>query len=90
MAIMSDSVGIAAIIVTALALALTAGPRRTKLPRPLVDGLLAVEGAGLAIGGLLLVGDVGPASWIVAPLVLGVLTPLHVRALFAGEGPFRT
>ncbi len=54
MGTMSDSPGIAAIIVTALALALTAGPLRTKLPPPLVDGLLAVEGAGLAIGGLLL------------------------------------
>ncbi len=46
--------------------------------------------AGLAVGGLLLVDDVGTGSWIAGPAALALMTPLHVRALFAGEGPFRT
>ncbi len=51
---------------------------------------MALAGAGLGIGGLLLLDDVGTASWIAAPLVLAIVAPLHVRALFAGDGPFRT
>jgi hypothetical protein len=50
----------------------------------------AVVGVGVAVGGLLVVGDVGAWSWVVAPIVLGVATPLQVRALFAPGGPFRT
>jgi hypothetical protein len=55
-----------------------------------VDALLAVEGAGLAVGGLLLIDDVGTWSWVVGPAVLAIITPIHVRTLFAGDGPFRT
>jgi hypothetical protein len=73
-----------------VAILVTAGPLRTRLPRPVVDVLLALEGAALAAGGLLLLDDVGTWSWVVGPAALAVLTPLHVRALFAGEGPFRT
>lgn len=63
---------------------------RRQLTRPLVDGLLALGGAGLGVGGLLLVHDVGVASWVVAPVLLAAITVLHVRLLFAGSGPLRT
>ena len=65
-------------------------PLRTRLPSLAVDGLLGLAGAGVALGGLLFLEDVGPASWIVAPVVLGAAAIAHVRALFAGAGPFRT
>ena len=79
------------IIAVASVVALTvAGPLRRTLPRPAVDALMALAGAGLGIGGLLLLDDVGTASWIAAPFVLAIVAPLHVRALFAGDGPFRT
>lgn len=51
--------------------------------------LLAVCGMGVATGGLLLQEDVGPASWAVALVVLGVLTPLHARLVFGPPGPSR-
>jgi hypothetical protein len=54
------------------------------------DAILALVGAAIGVGGLALQDDVGVWSWVVAPLAIGVLLPLHVRALFAGEGPLRT
>jgi hypothetical protein len=54
------------------------------------DAVLAAVGVAIGLGGLALQDDVGVWSWIVAPLVIGVLLPMHVRALFAGDGPFRT
>ncbi|GIU97765.1 MAG: hypothetical protein KatS3mg013_1568 [Actinomycetota bacterium] len=86
---MREPVGVAVIgAAAALLVAVAAvGPRRLR-PRA-VDALLAVAGAGLGLGGLLLLEDVGLPSWVAAPLVLAVLTPLHVRALLAGDGPLR-
>lgn len=63
---------------------------RQRYANGVVDALLGVEGAALGIGGLLLVDDVGVGSWVLTPLALAVLAPVHVRALFGGEGPFRT
>ncbi|HEY7668295.1 MAG TPA: hypothetical protein VIE12_09250 [Actinomycetota bacterium] len=54
------------------------------------DALLALVGVAVALGGLALQHDVGVWSWIVAPLILAVALPLHVRVLFAGAGPLRT
>ena len=42
------------------------------------------------MGGLLLLSDVEPASWVVAPVLLAVAAIANVRFLFAGQGPFRT
>lgn len=69
---------------------LAALPLRTRLHPRVVDLLLAISGAGVAIGGLLFLDDVGAASWVFAPVFLAVAAIAHVRALFAGEGPFRT
>ena len=82
--------GSAILVTSAVAILVTASFLRARVPPGLVDALLALEGAGLAVGGLLLVDEVGTGSWIAGPAALALLTPLHVRALFAGEGPFRT
>ncbi len=74
---------------TVLTLLTVFGLRR-RLALPAVDGLIAIGGAGLGIGGLLIVHDVEPGSWIVGPAAIAVLAVVHVRALFAGSGPFRT
>jgi len=64
-------------------------PLRTRLRPWLRDGLLAMAGAGLGVGGLLLQSDVELGSWIVAPVLLAIVAPLQVRALFARGGPYR-
>jgi hypothetical protein len=63
---------------------------RTRRPQIVTDVLTALSGAGIGLGGLLLLHDVGLASWIVAPAVLLVCGVLHERVLFAGDGPLRT
>ena len=65
-------------------------PLRTRLRPRVVDGLIGLAAAGVGLGGLLFLEDVGLASWIVAPVFLAVAAIAQVRALFAGEGPFRT
>jgi hypothetical protein len=82
--------GSAIVAMFAVAILVTASSLRTRMPRRVVDVLLALEGAGLAVGGLFLVNEVGTGSWIAGPVALALMTPLHVRVLFAGEGPFRT
>ena len=80
-----------AILVTASVLALvTAGWLRTRLPRTATDATMALAGAGVGLGGLFLRHDVGLSSWVVGPVLVGVIALLHVRALFGGKGPFRT
>ena len=51
---------------------------------------MALAGAGIGAGGLLMFDDVSLGSWIAAPALVALIALLHVRALFAGEGPFRT
>jgi hypothetical protein len=87
---MRSEAGIA-IILAASVLAVVTGVRlRVRLPQPAVDVLMALAGAGIGVGGLMRLDGVGTASWIVAPAILAVIALLHVRALFAREGPFRT
>jgi hypothetical protein len=71
-------------------LALTLTVSRRRLSRPMLDVTLAFGGVIVATGGLLLVGDAGPGSWLVASLVLGAGAVAQERALFAPGGPFRT
>jgi hypothetical protein len=63
---------------------------RPRVSPHTVDALMALSGAGLGIGALCFVEDVGAASWVAAPLILAVVAAAQVRALFTGEGPFRT
>jgi hypothetical protein len=87
---MNDALAWAILGVGVGILLLATFPLREKLAGPVVDGLLAVAGAAIGVGGLLFLDDVGPASWLVAPAFLAVGTIAHVRGLFAGDGPFRT
>jgi hypothetical protein len=86
---MHPAAGIAFIAVGS-ALIIVTGRLRTRLPRPATDALMAIAGAGIGVGGLLMLDDVGTASWVAAPSVLALIAVLHMRALFAREGPFRT
>ena len=60
------------------------------LSRRALDLLCFVVGACVGAVGLLIVGDAGPGSWVVAPVVLGLGAVAQQRALFAPGGPFRT
>jgi len=48
--------------------------------------LMAACGMAIGAGGLLVQEDVGPASWAVALVVLGLLTPVHARLVFGPPG----
>jgi hypothetical protein len=84
------ALGWAVLVVSALLLVSAALPLRTRLHDRVVDLLLALGGAGIGVGGLLFLEDVGVASWLFAPAFLAVGAIAHVRALFGGAGPFRT
>jgi hypothetical protein len=84
------ALGWAVLVVSALLLVTAAFPLRTRLHDRVVDVLLGLSGAGVGLGGLLFLEDVGVASWFFAPAFLAVAAIAHVRALFAGDGPFRT
>ena len=63
---------------------------RRRLRPMTVDGLLAVVGLVVGVGGLFLQRHVGAGSWIVAPGLLAIIAPVHLHVVFAGEGPLRT
>ena len=87
---MHPTAGVAVIVVGSSLAILTGGWLRTTLPAVAVDALMAVAGALIAVGGLLMLDDVNTASWIAGPVMLAVIAPLNVRALFARGGPYRT
>jgi hypothetical protein len=61
-----------------------------RRPRRAIDEVpVAVAGAGLGAGGLLLQADVSIAAWWVTPPLVAGLAVWHVRALFRGAGPLR-
>jgi hypothetical protein len=83
--------GIALIVAAVGLLLLTALVLRRRIPQTASDLLAALGGAGVGVGGLLLLHrDVNTASWIAAPVMLGALSVWHLRVLFGGSGPFRT
>ncbi len=82
--------GIVVIVVAATLLVATAGWVRPRIAPARTDVLLALEGAALGLGGLLVQHGVGTAAWILTPLAIALVAVLHVRVLFAGSGPLRT
>jgi len=87
---MSTTVGGVVLALSAALAVATALVFRTRWSPRTVDLAMALAGVGMGIGGLLLLDDVSLGSWLFAPLVLAVVAPAQVRALFAGDGPFRT
>jgi hypothetical protein len=87
---MRQAAGIAIMLGASASAAIVGGPLRERLPGYWVDALMALAGAGIGAGGLLMFDAVGAGSWIAAPALVALIALLHVRALFAGEGPFRT
>jgi hypothetical protein len=77
-------------LVTSGALVVTTGSAWARIPGRLGDVLVLVGGIGLAVGALLLMDDVAPSAWAIAPPVVAVLTLLHVRLMVAPGGPMRT
>jgi hypothetical protein len=65
------------------------GLRTGRSPTPW-SAVLALAGAGLAAGALLVQDDPGAASWFIALPVGAALSVAHGRALFPAGGPFRT
>jgi hypothetical protein len=76
--------------VSAATLVVVAFALRPRLRQVVTTLIVAVCGAGVGVGGLLLLHDVGVTSWILTPLVLAAAAAAHVRFFFRGEGPFRT
>ena len=87
---MHPAAGVVVNIIGSAMTLLVGGWLRTTLAQPAVDALMALAGALIAVGGLLMLHDVSIASWIAGPVMLAVVAPLNVRALFARGGPFRT
>jgi hypothetical protein len=83
-------VGWAIIALSGVALLVTVFGLRARLSPTEVDAATGIAGGVLAIGGLLTLHDVEAGSWVVAPAGVAALAVFHVRALFAGAGPFRT
>jgi hypothetical protein len=86
---MHETIAIAVLVGASILGFAVALPLRPRLDPRVRDSLMALAGAGLGVGGLLLQSDVEPGSWIVAPVLLAIVAPLHVRALFARGGPYR-
>ena len=63
---------------------------RSRVSMGLFTLVLALMGAVLGAGALLMIEDVAVSSWVLAPAVMAGLATLHTRALLAGSGPFRT
>ncbi len=71
------------------ALAALAGARSGDR-RAMWFALLAVSGAAIAAGGLLVQSDPGASSWVIAVPAGAALAVVHARVLFSEGGPFRT
>jgi len=57
-----------------------------RLPPVTALALMAACGMAIGAGGLLVQEDVGPTSWAVALVVLGLLAPVHARLVFGEPG----
>jgi len=84
--IVSTGAGVATIVIASALGLLTVFVLWHRVPPAVAYALTTVWGIGVAVGGLLLQDDVGPASWVVAVAVLGVIGPVHARLVFGPPG----
>jgi hypothetical protein len=63
---------------------------RPRVPPTIAYLLVALCGATLATGALMVQEHVEPAEWLLAVPVAAALGIANIRALFAGSGPLRT
>jgi hypothetical protein len=82
--------GIVLIVASSMVIASSPFLVRNRWSDGVFNAVLAVGGAGIGVGALLVQSDVGMASWVLTPIVLAIFAVAHVRALFAAGGPFRT
>jgi len=82
----STGSGVATIVIASALGLLTVFVLWHRVPPAVAYALTTVWGIGVAVGGLLLQDDVGPASWVVAVAVLGVIGPVHARLVFGPPG----
>jgi len=84
-----EAVG-AVMLVTSGALIVTVAVAWARIQSTLGNVLVACGGVGLAVGGLLALGDAAVSAWLIAPPVVAILSVVHVRLLVAPGGPLRT
>jgi hypothetical protein len=84
------AVGIA--VITLGTLAFLAGLAGLRAGRHVAawSATLAVAGAVIAAGSLLVQDEADTASWLIAPVAGAILSVVHGRTLLAPGGPFRT
>ena len=87
---MAPVLGICVMVVALGVTALDVWVLRPRISMGVFTLVLALMGAVLGAGALLMIEDVPVSSWILAPAVMAGLATLHTRALLAGSGPFRT
>ena len=87
---MAPVLGICVMVVALGVTALDVWVLRPRISTGVFTLVLALMGAVLGAGALLMIEDVPVSSWILAPAVMAGLATLHTRALLAGSGPFRT
>lgn len=87
---MAPVLGICVMVVALGVTALDVWVLRSRVSMRVFTLVLALMGAVLGAGALLMIEDVPVSSWVLAPVVMAGLATLHTRALLAGSGPFRT
>ena len=87
---MAPVLGICVMVVALGVTALDVWVLRSRVSMRVFTLVLALMGAVLGAGALLMIEDVPVSSWVVAPMVMAGLATQHTRALLAGTGPIRT
>ena len=87
---MAPALGWTLVVVGMGFLALTWLSLQHKVSQVTADVMTAAAGIVATCGGLLILPDVSAASWVLGPSFAMLGGVVHRRALFRGEGPFRT
>jgi drug/metabolite transporter (DMT)-like permease len=85
----SDPAGAWFVVVGALLAVVTSFGLRTRLPAPAAAALLALAGAAIGWGGMLLQAEPPASQTVLAVVALAVLVPFHVCVVIGPFGPRR-